>query len=250
MNPRSQSPAGSAADFHALKQLAQQVTVLSQSPAGSAADFHVVGDEMKEIGNLMSQSPAGSAADFHQRHLVVALLIALGRNPPQGPPPISTQMIRGPPALYDSCRNPPQGPPPISTYLPRTGRSDRRRVAIPRRVRRRFPQCSTIARLSNRTGMSQSPAGSGPPPISTLPRAQGAWLRPHVAIPRRVRRRFPQHLLRPAAHLRQRVAIPRRVRRRFPRIALELTTKHSQVVSQSPAGSAADFHNEGESNDD
>ena len=111
------------------------------------------------------------------------------------------------------------------------------RVAIPRRVPRRFP-------LEARPPSGHSVAA--------------------VAIPRRVPRRFPRRGRRDPAGRGRGVAIPRRVPRRFPRATSVFTSRLRdsqspkgpspisigdrcevrQVASQSPEGSLADFHSE------
>ncbi len=141
-------------------------------------------------------------------------------------------------------------------------------VAIPRRVRRRFPRHEDFGTTSF-DQMSQSPAGSAadfhggnpqPQPLTLIvsqspagsaadfhfsPLAVAAVAAPRVAIPRRVRRRFPREIMPISAREMFCVAIPRRVRRRFPRQWVLRRRTTIFLMSQSPAGSAADFHHLG-----
>ena len=137
-------------------------------------------------------------------------------NPPKGPPTISTADHQRR-ILPHLCLNPPKGPPTISTKSSRSESTSLLpfNVSIPRRVRRRFPRlvwdffilCLLI-----------------------------------VSIPRRVRRRFPLDSHGVLAWPLSIVSIPRRVRRRFPHGCEYCTRWANHRLSQSPEGSADDFH--------
>ena len=73
-------------------------------------------------------------------------------------------------------------------------------------------------------------------PLSSRPRT--------VAIPRKVRRRFPHFLEEKADESRTDVAIPRKVRRRFPLNPRPIFCRDSTLMSQSLVRFGADFHNE------
>ena len=164
----SQSPEGSAADFHCSPSAihSPRPVRMSQSPEGSAADFHArIRHHPADL--FTSQSPEGSAADFHGScGLMIPRSVMNCLNPPKGPPPISTlsnvrlffsleTLSQSPEgsaadshlatwiALDDPawmCLNPPKGPPPIPTGRHHSGdRCTIVNVSIPRRVRRRFP---------------------------------------------------------------------------------------------------------------
>ena len=236
---------------------------LSQSPAGSDADFHNDSRWRLSPSQSLSQSPAGSDADFHQwgharcrsqERVAIPRRVrrrfppasrprrptswSSCRNPPQGPPPISTNSAMWNRRRMMFCRNPPQGPPPIST-------SSRISARPPRRVSQSPAGSAADFHLVERRGddslllRSQSPAGSaadfhsvihvwldvneegrnppqGPPPISTRLLVLLLAVLACVAIPRRVRRRFPRQPPDRQVQGRGSVAIPRRVRRRFP----------------------------------
>ena len=193
---------------------------LSQSPEGSAGDFHAVLAAQSGAANTMSQSPEGSAGDFH-----------IGQ---------------------EQLSNRPIG---------------HRQVSIPRRVRRRFPQQLHLDTVQEKEFIVSIPRRVRRrfPPC----RNSGEHRRQHhpVSIPRRVRRRFPQpasfrEMLAagclnppkgpPAISTARReskkrtgekdVSIPRRVRRRFPLRTITRSPKGDTEMSQSPEGSAGDFH--------
>ena len=114
-------------------------------------------------------------------------------------------------------------------------------VSIPRRVRRRFPR--NISRSNRQISRSLNPP-KGPPTISTSPGMTFAQEKPEaVSIPRRVRRRFPPRDSKPFVKaVKEVVSIPRRVRRRFPRRQNNVRQHPRIFLSQSPEGSADDFH--------
>ena len=88
----SQSPEGSAGDFHFVNTIIHDLDLLvSQSPEGSAGDFHSTVSPSNQRVMAKSQSPEGSAGDFHDGRADFALTVGLAcLNPPKGPPAIST----------------------------------------------------------------------------------------------------------------------------------------------------------------
>ncbi len=159
----------------------------------------------------MSQSPEGSLADFHRT-------------------PVECIMVR---------RRPSQSPEGSLADFHADPRdvlaSEELRVAIPRRVPRRFPLRSCIPDGDQRHEMSQSPEGSLADFHAIGCRVPGE-LR-NVAIPRRVPRRFPPL---DAMHRRLStcsVAIPRRVPRRFPprkEVVTKPSSKHVAIPRRVP----------------
>ncbi len=163
---------------------------------------------------MVSQSPAGSAADFHAASQAQKAATMACRNPPQGPPPISTLAAGFGLPYRSESRNPPQGPPPISTP-------------------------PHVADLALTTNVSQSPAGSA----ADFHPDRGCGVRDvsRVAIPRRVRRRFPHQGVEPFS-----VELQSRNPPQGPPPISTPPGPHQggdcSGLSQSPAGSAADFH--------
>mgnify|MGYP000893573737 CR=1 FL=1 len=189
----SQSPAGSAADFHQGHAVSMtEDTGCRNPPQGPPPISTPTGCCWSSSSFSVSQSPAGSAADFHLSPKVSSpISMVKCRNPPQGPPPISTKDSSSSSASSVFSRNPPQGPPPISTFAMSTASFARFAVAIPRRVRRRFPLLVRRQATPANTKCRNPP--QGPPPISTASSPPRTKIRTLVvAIPRRVRRRFPR----------------------------------------------------------
>ena len=160
-------------------------------------------------------------------------------NPPKGPPTIST-------TVQDDVERYPQRlvsiPRRVRRRFPRSQAATwhvmANQVSIPRRVRRRFPQPS----LSTKSGSvteSQSPEGSADDfhPLLLEIQGLGQWqcLNPPKGPPTISTWHGPQHPQDP-------VSIPRRVRRRFPLGRWLIRASRPTELSQSPEGSADDFH--------
>ena len=193
---------------------------MSQSPEGSADDFHNMAPSESRSSQRLSQSPEGSADDFHTTYQAPSTTPrASSLNPPEGSADDFHGLRGGIPRPGETCLNPPKGPPTISTWAKcrQHGFAPYHLVSIPRRVRRRFPH----------------------------PKRMGWWkvISEDVSIPRRVRRRFPCVIAIlngvPVANCLNPPKGP-------PTISTPYLS-HGQVsdaskVSQSPEGSADDFH--------
>ena len=238
---------------------------MSQSPEGSAGDFHWKVCAIGRVDRATSQSPEGSAGDFHLFRVDLEQLLLEVSIPRRVRRRFPRHALRTGRGRRLAGLNPPKGPPAISTLRPQSTRSAMtKKVSIPRRVRRRFPQgrkevslisprslnppkgppaISTSGLQSDSDQCSQDCLNppKGPPAISTSDQ-RGDQLQQHiVSIPRRVRRRFPPVQVL-AEHLKANVSIPRRVRRRFPPREYVVEGGLDAKRSQSPEGSAGDFH--------
>ena len=135
------------------------------------------------------------------------------RNPSKGSSPVSTER-RCPDAAARRCRNPSKGSSPVSTMGVGETTDNTSRVAIPRKVPRRFPPQHAVGGRKMGEGRNPSKGSSpvstretksrssstfrcrnpskGSSPVSTRTQCTILSSVVGVAIPRKVPRRFPQ----------------------------------------------------------
>ncbi len=211
----SQSLERFLAGFHTTLASVAVTDSTSRNPSKGSSPVSTVNDfDLRALWN-MSQSLERFLAGFHRCGSDFIGSTGKRRNPSKGSSPVSTQDMEAHQIGGSHCRNPSKGSSPVSTHGDPAALGRLPHVAIPRKVPRRFPQTTTTTQQEYPEGCRNPSKGSSP--VSTRERIDDATTT--RAVSQSLERFLAGfHLVRRERMARDvHVAIPRKVPRRFPR---------------------------------